>query len=230
MGEWSTGPVAATLFDLDGVLVDSMPAIDWCMRTWAVERALDPDLVMSLSHGRRDIEIVALALPGCDPEPELARIAQLDFIALPRVRPVPGAAALLAAIEPGCWAVVTSGTSEIARARLHAAGLPVPGLLVTAEDVTAGKPDPQGYLLAAEKLGVLPRDCVVFEDAEVGLLAAERAGAGRIRVGGDESGAGSVRCDGWVPDLTWVRTSMSGGWMTYSAGRPVVHGRKWASA
>lgn len=223
--------VGAVVFDLDGVLVDSMPAIDWCMRMWAAERGLDPDLVVSLSHGRRDVDILALVLPGRDPGPELARIAELDLAALPRVRPVPGAAALLDTLEPGSWAVVTSGAPEIARARLHAAGLPVPGLLISATDVTAGKPDPQGYLLAAEKLGVLPQDCVVFEDAEVGLLAAERAGAGRVRVGDDPSGTGGVRCDGRVVDLTSVRVFTTGGWMTFTAGHSVLHDRRrWASA
>ena len=212
LASWSIGPVAAALFDLDGVLVDSMPAIDWCMRTWAVERDLDPQWVVDLSHGRRDLDILAEAMPGRDPGPELARIAQLDVEALPKVRPVPGAPALLNSLEARSWAVVTSGTADIARARLDAAGLPSPDLLITADDVVAGKPDPQGYLLAAEKLGVLPHHCVVFEDAEVGLLAAERAGAHRVRVGGTDRS----RCNGWVPDLTGVRAVTTRGRITFS--------------
>nr|WP_296076542.1 HAD-IA family hydrolase [uncultured Actinoplanes sp.] len=212
MASWSIGPVAAALFDLDGVLVDSMPAIDWCMRTWAVERGLGPQWVVELSHGRRDLDILAEALPGRDPGPELARISQLDIEVLPKVRPIAGAPALLNSFKPGCWAVVTSGTAAIARARLNAAGLPDPELLITAEDVMAGKPDPQGYLLAAEKLGVPPQHCVVFEDADVGLLAAERAGAHRVRVGGEDRS----RCDSWVADLTSVRTVTTGRWMTFS--------------
>jgi sugar-phosphatase len=212
LASWSIGPVAAALFDLDGVLVDSMPAIDWCMRTWAVERGLDPQWVVELSHGRRDLDILAEALPGRDPGPELARIAQLDIEALPQVRPIPGSPALLSSFEPGSWAVVTSGTADIARARLKAAGLPDPDLMITAEDVVAGKPDPQGYLLAAEKLGVAPQQCVVFEDAVLGLLAAERAGAQRVRVGGTDRS----RCDGWVPDLTGVRAVTADGRITLS--------------
>ncbi|MEU4690070.1 HAD-IA family hydrolase [Actinoplanes sp. NPDC023714] len=214
MARWTIGPVTAALFDLDGVLVDSMAAIDWCMRTWAVERGLDPDHVIALSHGRRDTDILALALPGTDPGPELDRIAELDVAALPKVRAVPGAADLLNVLEPGSWAVVTSGAAGIARARIEAAGLPVPDLMITADDVLAGKPDPQGYLLAAEKLGVLPRHCVVFEDAEVGLLAAARAGAHRIQVGG---GAPAVPLsDGWVADLTGVRAAVEGDRILFS--------------
>ena len=208
MASWSIGPVAAALFDLDGVLVDSMAAIDWCMRTWAAERDLDPDLVIALSHGRRDVDILAHALPGRDPGPELARIAELDVVALPRVRAVPGTAALLAALEPGTWAVVTSGTPDISRARLEAAGLPLPDLLITAEDVVAGKPDPEGYLLAARRLGVAVAETVVFEDAPAGIEAAAAAGARVVQIG---SGARSALAAARMRDLSGLRLRIAAG-------------------
>lgn len=215
MTGWCTGPITATLFDLDGVLVESQEAIDWCMRTWAKERSLDPENVVAMSHGRRDLDIVRDSLPGRAPEPELARLAELDLRAVSMVRAVPGARRLLEALPASSWAVVTSGAARIARARLAAARLPLPDLLVSADDVRAGKPDPEGYLLAADKLGASPGDCLVFEDAEVGVLAAQRAGSACIRVGTapPEEAAGMRPCAAAVGDLTEVRAVPSeDGW------------------
>lgn len=204
---WRIGPISAVLFDLDGVLVDSQDAIDWSMTTWATERGLDPAMVLDAAHGRRDVDIVMYTLPGCDPGPELARIAQLDQQALPMIRAIAGAADLAATLPTGAWAVVTSGARPIANARLRAVGLPVPGLLIGAEDVAHGKPHPEGYLLAADRLGIPPRECVVFEDTAVGLRAARRAGTRPVRVGGPPG----RRHEAWVRDLSGVRVALSAG-------------------
>src|SRR5262245_13690723 len=113
---WRIGPISAVLFDLDGVLVESQAAIDWSMATWAKERGLDPQLVLDVARGRRDIDVVMRTLPGQDPGPELARIDELDREALPMVRAVAGAADLVNAMPAGAWAVVTSGARPIAKA------------------------------------------------------------------------------------------------------------------
>ncbi|WP_107451728.1 HAD-IA family hydrolase, partial [Actinacidiphila rubida] len=114
---------------------------------------------------------------------EVARITALELGFMDGVTAMPGAAALLAALPPDRWAVVTSSTPPIARGRLAAAGLPEPALLITADDVDRGKPAPDGYLLAAEKLGAAPERCLVFEDAPIGLDAARSAGMRCVGIG-----------------------------------------------
>jgi mannitol-1-/sugar-/sorbitol-6-phosphatase len=221
-------PVAAVLFDLDGVLVDSEAAIDWSMTTWSLERGLDPRLVLEAARGRRDIDVVPGFLAGADPAPELARISELDTVALPLVRAVPGAAELLSVLPRRSWAVVTSGGAEIARARLQAAGLPLPSVLIAAEHVGAGKPDPECYLRAAAALGARPGDCVAFEDAEAGLRAARRAGTRVVRVG--DGGAASPEWDGHesVTDLTQVAVTVTDAHTIHL--RPLGNPEAWLAA
>jgi sugar-phosphatase len=140
--------------------------------------------VLELSHARRDSDLVALLAPTREHDEELAWLHDISCRDTRGIGPIPGAAALLAPLAPQDWAVVTSGAREVALARLAAAGLPVPRVLVTAEDVAEGKPAPEGYLLAAHRLGVPPAECLAFEDAEVGVAAARAAGAAVVRVGG----------------------------------------------
>ncbi len=153
------------LFDLDGVLVDSTACIERQWREWAAARGLDPAPFLRYCHGRRAVETIRLAAPELDAEAEVARFAEL----------APGEDPVLPAF-PGARAVVTSGTRRTARHRLAAAGLPVPAVLVAAEDVRHGKPDPECYLTAAGRLGVPPEECVVIEDAPPGIEAARAAG------------------------------------------------------
>ncbi len=173
---------AAVLFDLDGVLVDSTAYIERQWRDWALSRGLDPGPFLRVCHGRRAVETIRLAAPELDADAEVARFraqAPDENATLP---PLPGARRLLAALSPIPWAVVTSGARRFALARLAGADLPAPPVLVSAEDVRQGKPSPEGYLRAAELVGVAAGDCVAFEDAPPGIAAARAAGATVIAV------------------------------------------------
>ncbi|WP_433214651.1 HAD-IA family hydrolase [Microtetraspora malaysiensis] len=204
------GKYEAILFDLDGVLVDSLGVIERILRGWAGEHGLDGDQAVELSHGRRDIDLIRLLAPHLDAEAETARIVAREERDTAGVRALPGAAALLTALPPKAWAVVTSGTRAVAHARLSAAGLPMPALLLGAEDVPAGKPDPIGYLWAAQLLGSVAPHCLVVEDAEAGARAARAAGMDCLGVGS----ALEDRPDlvvAHVPELSHVRASVEGG-------------------
>jgi sugar-phosphatase len=164
----------AVLFDLDGVLVDSTGYVEEQWRHWALVKGLSPDPFLRVCHGRRALETIQLAAPQLDAEAEIAAFVPDESV--PRLMPIAGAAQLLRTLPPDSWAVATSGSRVTAIARLTGAGLPIPRVLVCAEDVTEGKPSPDVYLVAAAKIGVQPRDCVVVEDAPAGIQAAHAAG------------------------------------------------------
>jgi mannitol-1-/sugar-/sorbitol-6-phosphatase len=172
----------AVLFDLDGVLVDSTEYIERQWREWAVSRGLDPEPFLRVCHGRRALETIRLAAPQLDAEAEVARF-RTQATEDAALSPLPGARELLAALAGRRWAVVTSGARRFALGRLAGAGLPVPPVLVSADDVREGKPSPEGYLRAARLAGAAPEACVVFEDAPPGVAAARTAGATVIAVG-----------------------------------------------
>jgi sugar-phosphatase len=175
---------AAVLFDLDGVLADSKAAVERHWAHFAERHGLDRDRVLAGAHGRRSVDHVTDLLAGASAEfiaRENVRFERLEVEENEGVTALPGAAALWATLDAGSpgapVGVVTSGTAALARARLGIAGLAVPQVLVTAEDVVAGKPDPQGYLRAAHLLGVPPGECLVVEDAAAGVRAGRAAGA-----------------------------------------------------
>jgi len=168
---------AAVLFDLDGVLVDSTTYIEQQWREWAGSKGLDPQPFLHFCHGRRAVETIRLAAPQLDAEAEVARFRERARDEETPLPAAPGARELLAVLPQDRWAVVTSGGRRFALARLAGAGLPEPGVLVSAEDVREGKPSPEGYRRAAELLGVAPSDCLVLEDAPPGVEAARAAGA-----------------------------------------------------
>lgn len=161
---------------MDGTLVDSRRCVERTWRAWCTRHGIDSDALFRISHGRRNSETVALVAPHLDVEREVATLERAEEACRDGIVPVAGAARLLAALPAGRWAVVTSAWRRLAEIRLRAAGLPEPPVLVTADDVTAGKPDPQGYLRAAAALGAEPSRCLVVEDAPVGLAAARAAG------------------------------------------------------
>ncbi len=167
---------SAVLFDLDGVLVDSAAYVEQEWRRWAGARGLPPEPFLRVCHGRRALETIRIAAPHLDAEAEVRTFLPGEEAGAESIGPLPGAASLLAALPAGSWAVVTSGFRPIATGRLRRAGLPVPAVLVCAEDVARGKPSPDAYLLAARRLGVAPADCLVFEDAPAGIEAARAAG------------------------------------------------------
>ena len=198
--------VGAVLFDSDGVLVDSDESVTRAWSRWAQHYRLAVDDVVESVHGRRSADTVAAFLPADTREAALALIDAYEIEDAAAVGVLPGARELLQAIPAPRWAVVTSGTSALARARLRAAGLPSPAALVSADDVARGKPDPEGYLRAAASLGIPIGDAVVVEDSPGGIRAARRAGA-RAVVGVSPRARGSD-ADVLVTNLralTWTR-------------------------
>jgi mannitol-1-/sugar-/sorbitol-6-phosphatase len=174
------GVVDAVLLDMDGTLVDSDAAVERAWTVWANEYGVEPAAAIAIAHDSPAESTVGHLLPELDAEAiavSAARQLELQYDDL-SVTPSTGAHELLAVLARLgiLWAVVTSADARLAKARLGAAGIPAP-LLVTFEDVTAGEPDPQGYLLAADALGVAPGSCLVVEDAEPGLDAGRPAGA-----------------------------------------------------
>ncbi len=172
----------AILFDLDGVLVNSRANIERHWQVWAQQRGLDFDEIVRTSHGRRALEVIQSLAPHLPAAAEAQALSQREAEDTDGVEPIPGAADLLAALPAQAWAIVTSGTRAIAIARLRHVGLPLPAVLVTADDVSQGKPDPEGYLQAAERLGIAAPHCLVIEDAPPGIQAAQAAGMAVIGV------------------------------------------------
>jgi mannitol-1-/sugar-/sorbitol-6-phosphatase len=163
------------LFDLDGVLADSTALVDRVWRAWADERGLDATEIMKIAHGRPAVEVIRAVAPHLSAEAEVRLLEEREGDAS-GVAAIAGATDLVRALPEKSWAVVTSGTTPLARSRLATVGLPAPPVLITADDVTRGKPDPEGYLAAARRLGAAPEQCVVLEDSPAGIEAARAAG------------------------------------------------------
>ncbi len=169
---------SAFLFDMDGTLTNSVAAAERVWSQWAEGKGLNVADFLPTIHGVRCIDTLRrLNLPGVDPEREADLLAQAEIDDVEGVVSIEGAARFLAALPAERWAVVTSAPRLLAERRILAAGLPLPQIMVSAEDVEHGKPAPDCFLLAARKLGVKPDECLVFEDAPAGIAAAEAAGA-----------------------------------------------------
>lgn len=164
---------------MDGTLVDSDAAVERAWRTWSAEYGADPETVLAISPGRSADSTVRDTLPGAGDETVAAAAArqlELQYDDVSDVTATKGAVELLAGLTLP-WAIVTSADRRLALARLNAAGITPPPVLITAEDIRAGKPDPEGYLLAAARLGADPRRCLVVEDSPAGAAAGHAAGA-----------------------------------------------------
>jgi mannitol-1-/sugar-/sorbitol-6-phosphatase len=166
----------AILFDMDGTLVDSTICVEGIMGRWAHKHGLDRDFVLQVSHGRRTIDSIRAAAPQLDAEEEAKAIDDEELVSREGLVEVPGALQLLSKLKPHQWAIVTSASRALATFRMGCAGLPLPEVLISGDDVTKGKPDPEGYLKAASVLGVSPERCVVVEDTPTGILAGRSAG------------------------------------------------------
>ncbi len=196
-------PCAAMLFDMDGTIVDSRRCVERKWRAWAARRGLDPAAVLAGSRGLRNEDTIRLFAPDLDAEAESAALKRQEERCRDGIVAVAGAARLLRHLPAQRWAVVTSAWTRLARLRLRCAGLPLPAVLVTSDDVERGKPDPEGYLQAARRLMVPPRLCVVVEDAQAGIAAARAAGMRVIAVTA-ASAPGHLHADAVVGDLTAV--------------------------
>ncbi|MEV3992340.1 HAD family hydrolase [Streptomyces sp. NPDC049837] len=208
----------ALLFDNDGTLVSSLESVQRCWSRWAEEYGIAADDFARVElHGRPAVEIIAELLPaGLIPE-ALARIERLEVEDVPGgVELLPGTKALLGSLAEVRWAVVTSATRPLAEARLREAGIDAP-VVIAAEDITRGKPDPEPYLLAATKLGVDPARCVVFEDAPAGLTAGRAAGMTTVALATTHDRSELV-ADAVVTDLSEVSAQATAGGVEITTG------------
>jgi mannitol-1-/sugar-/sorbitol-6-phosphatase len=168
---------AALLFDMDGVLINSTPAVARVWRRWAMERGFNPEEVVARAHGRPSLTTVREYLPHADHEAENREVERREIEDLEGVVPLPGALDLLSGLPKDRWTIVTSSTRALAEVRIQAAGLPLPKKLITSNDITHGKPHPGPYLKAASVLGFAASDCIVLEDVPAGIRSGKAAGA-----------------------------------------------------
>lgn len=168
---------AALLFDLDGVLINSTPAVARVWRRWAIERGFNPDEVVSRAHGRPSLTTVREYLPNANHELENREVERREIEDIEGVVPLPGALELLRSLPENRWTIVTSCTRALAEVRIKAAGLPLPRNMITSNDINHGKPNPEPFLKGASILGFPPQECVVFEDVPAGVRAGKGAGA-----------------------------------------------------
>ncbi|MEU1802624.1 HAD-IA family hydrolase [Streptomyces sp. NPDC019937] len=207
----------ALLFDNDGTLVSSMESVVRCWTRWAAEYGVTEEFARVELHGRPAADIIGDLLPADRVAEARRRIDELEVEDVPGgVRLLPGTLDLLAGLPAERWAVVTSAGRALAEARLAEAGIR-PGLLITADDITRGKPDPEPFLLAAGKLGADPARCVVFEDAPAGLAAARAAGMRTVALTTTTSRA-ELEADIVVEDLSAVSARVVDGGVEIVAG------------
>jgi len=203
------------LFDLDGTLVDSLPAVNRCWTQWGERHAIAADAVLNYIHGKPAIDSLRHFMQG---ESEAAIQAEFHWLEQQEatdtqgVQEIAGARALLMQLNEQNipWAIVTSGSVPVAHARHRAAGLPLPAVFITANDIRHGKPDPEPYLLGAERLGLHPSECVVVEDAPAGIAAGLAAGSAVIAVNpaADTPGLSQVMFN--IPDLRTLNITQNG--------------------
>jgi sugar-phosphatase len=200
----------AILFDMDGTLVDSTAVVERQWRRWAARHGIDPDPILDVAHGRRTIDTLRDVAPDLATATEASRFDDEEAADSQGAIAVAGAAALLRSLPEDRWAVVTSATAALARERLRAVDLPLPRVLVSADDISHGKPHPEGYLTAARLLGVRPSRCIVLEDTPPGLDAGRAAGMPVIAVTTTYPGA-QLQADLVIADLTDIRATVAAG-------------------
>jgi len=201
---------SAILFDLDGVLVDSTGSVDRQWRAWAERKGVDGDAVMAIAHGVRTLEVIQRVAPHLNAQAEVLELESREADDREGVSVMPGAVELVRSIPQGRWGVVTSGTKLLASARLRFCGLPVPEVLVTADEVTHGKPHPEPYLKGAERLGFKPEECLVIEDAPAGILAGQAAGMKVIGIASTYAAKFLQHADGVIAKLDAIHVSSNG--------------------
>jgi sugar-phosphatase len=185
MPEFRKHSYAAFLFDMDGTLLDSSAAVDRVWGSWAQRHGIDAPTLLATVHGVRSEDTIRrFAGANANVARETQWILDAEVSDVDGVVALEGIHAFIEALDPGTWAIVTSAPRALAEVRLRAVNLPIPEVMITAENVQRGKPDPQGFLLAAQRLGVSIDKCLVFEDSPAGVAAAKAAGAQVAIVGG----------------------------------------------
>lgn len=195
---------SAILFDMDGVLVDSREVTERAWRQWAAGRGYDAAAILPIAHGRRAGDTIRIIAPELDPIAEAADLDAAEANDFEGMVEIPGAAALVGSLQRRRWAIVTSAGTQLALGRLNASHVPAPDCIISADMITRGKPDPEGYLKGAAALGVAPDECVVFEDAPPGIEAARRAGMRVVGVATTHPASDLTSTECIVRDLTQV--------------------------
>jgi sugar-phosphatase len=194
----------AFLFDLDGVLVDSRSVVERTWRRWGERHQIDPLPFLRIAHGRRARDTLRMVEPSFATDEEVAWLDATELADREVLPSVGGAKELVTALPRDRWAIVTSCGRDLARLRLGAAGVPMPDVMIVAEDAKRGKPAPDGYQLGAERLGYAPSDCIVFEDAPPGVAAGKGAGARVVGLTTTHPAGALVEADATITDFRGI--------------------------
>jgi len=195
----------AVLFDLDGVLVDSTPCVARVWMAWANQHGLDPDYVVHTAHGQKAIETIRKVAPQLDAEHEFRIVEKMELDDTEGLRLLPGAKELLSALPPNRYTIVTSGSRGLAIKRLQTVGLPIPSNMISADEVSNGKPHPEPYLAGAAAVGFAASECLVFEDAPSGICSSLAAGAKVVGVSTTYKGKELTAAGLIIPSLSAVQ-------------------------
>lgn len=201
----------AILFDLDGVLVDSAECVERAWRGWSAQHGLNADDVIAIAHGRRTVETVRTVAPHLDVLSEVAALELQEGMTSEGIYEIKGARELIARLPTNRWAVVTSGTRAIASFRLNLVKIPIPAVMVCADEISHGKPHPEGYVTAASRLGFQPKECVVIEDTPPGIEAAHAGGTRVIAVASTYPREALLEADAIVERLADLQVSVAAG-------------------
>lgn len=200
----------AMLFDLDGTLIDSASRIQRLWQDWGRRHGIAPQSILDVMHGRRAGETISLVAPHLSIKDEVYALETDEISDMNGVKPYSSARELLRKLSTKQWAIVTSGSLRVVEARMDHVGLPRPGIFITGDDVKAGKPAPDGYLLAASRLNLNPGDCVVIEDAPAGIQAGWAAGMKVIAVATALSGEALNQADVVIQQLADIKLTVTG--------------------
>jgi sugar-phosphatase len=199
------------LFDMDGILISSLEAVERSWTKWAELRGFDPLMARRIAHGRRAVDTLATMCPECDCDVELRLIEDIEVADNEGLTVLPGVCEMLAALPADRWTVVTSATDRLARVRLAAGKIPAPEQIVTADRVTRGKPHPDPFLAGAALLGIAPKNCVVFEDSAAGAVAGRAAGCTVVATTFSHPAELLQAAHHLVEDLTGVKVETTSG-------------------
>ena len=200
----------AILFDLDGTLVESTFFIERLWQDWGIQHGVSPHRMAAVMHGRPAVEIISIVAPHLSANDEIYALETDEISRMDGMKTYPGAKELLGSLPSKRWAIVTSGSLRVASARLNYAKLPIPDVFITADDIKAGKPAPDAYLLAADRLKVKPADCVVIEDSPAGIQAGKAAGMRVIAVASSHPTEELRHADIVVQQLTDIKARSTG--------------------
>ena len=197
------------LFDLDDTLENTSQVVFQSMQEWCAQHGLDVEVAIETGRGRPTVETVALLAPKLDAKQEAKWVEEREIQLVDNAKPIDGAVEFVSDLAPLNWAVVTSSSRALAFKKLAACDFPVPDVLVSADDILRGKPDPEPFITAASKLSVAPSDCIAFEDSESGVISALEAGC-RVVAVGDYSGKYSADIYGRIHSFRQLRLSENG--------------------